>query len=104
MPPSTARRATPSGSARRDARGRRASSYELSLREQVDDLLGGGAVVFELERVSARRRIAERANLRAGAALADVILAKPELGDGQALLRLRLRAHDPLERRVARLV
>ena len=77
---------------------------QLPLREQIHDLLGGRAVVLELQRVAARRRAAEATHLRARAALSDVPGVQSQVGDREALLRLRLRAHDPLERRVARLV
>ena len=82
--------------------GRHQTSFFSS--EEVDDLLRGGAVVLDLAAVAARRRVAEREHLGLRAGLADVVGVDAEVGERERLLRLRLRAHDPLQRRVARLV
>ena len=74
------------------------------LRQERDDLLGGAAVVLDLARVAARRRVGEREHLGARALLAGLGGVEAEVAERELLLRLRLRAHDPLERRVARLV
>src|SRR6266508_391917 len=50
------------------------------------------------------RRLAYRVDLRARAGLADLLGAKSEVGGRDRVLRLLLRAHDPLERGVAGLV
>ena len=55
-------------------------------------------VVLELARLAARRGVGQRDDLRLRARL------DAELRESQRFLRLRLRAHDPLQRGVARLV
>src|SRR6266480_2542896 len=80
------------------------ASQRLFLQEELEDLLRARAVVLDLDRVAARGRIAERVDLRARASLAYFARLEPEVAERDRLLRLLLRAHDPLQRRVARLV
>src|SRR5439155_24054830 len=97
------RPASPSRARPRDARGR-PRSQELPLREEVDDLPRRVAVVLDLARLATRRRVADRQDAGARARLAERARVETEVGAGKRLLRLLLRAHDPLQRRVARLV
>ena len=66
---------------------------------------GGGAVVLDR---AASRRAGAAAGGRAPRCASPASPARPavdaEVGERERLLRLRLRAHDPLQRRVARLV
>ena len=74
------------------------SSFRLL--QERDQLLGRGPVVLDLLRVAARRRRAEAEH----GGLRAPVGGDAEVGERDHVLRLRLRAHDPLERRVARLV
>ena len=62
------------------------------------------ALVLDALAVAARGRVGEGVHLGAGAGLARVVRVEAEVGERDRLLRLLLRAHDPLEGRVARLV
>ena len=77
---------------------------QLLLHEEVEDLLRAGAVVLDLPALAARRRRAEREHLGLRPGLAGVVRVDAEVRERHCLLRLGLRAHDPLQRRVARLV
>src|SRR5207248_5707642 len=94
--PWPARRASPSAARPRGARGRRACSQRLLLQEELEDLLRPRPVVLDSLRLAARRRLAERVDLGARAALARALPLNPEVGERHRLLRLLLRAHDPL--------
>ena len=81
------------------------AQIEPLLGEELDDLLGAGAVVLEL--AACRRAAAESesasTSVREPAAPAWPA-STPEVGEREHVLLLLLRAHDPLQRRVARLV
>src|SRR6266540_2388214 len=102
--PSRARRASSSRARRRDAPEKRERSQKPLLREKVDDLLRAAAVVLDFHRVAARRRLAECEHLGLRAGFAELRSVDAEVRRADALLRLLLRAHDPLQRRIARLV
>src|SRR3954468_10662948 len=80
------------------------ASDEPLLRQELDDLLRGVAVVLDLPRVAARRRIVQPDHFRPRSLGADACGLRAEVRERERLLRLRLRAHDPLEGRIARLV
>ena len=77
---------------------------QVALRQVVEDGLRRGAVVLDRDRAGTgrRRTDAEHDGLRAGDT--ERVGGDPEVGRGQRVERLLLRAHHPLQRRVARLV
>src|SRR5439155_13423370 len=87
-----------------DAPETRACSYQALLCEELDDRLRGVTVIVDLPGVPARRRLVERVDLRLRALLAGAVGLDAEVGQRERLMRLRLRTHDPLQRRVARYV
>src|SRR5437868_7038232 len=89
-PPCSGRRASPSAIRRRDARGRRACSYEAFLREEVDDLLRGVAAVLDLARVAARRRITEGEHLGLRACVACLCGLDADVAERDRIERLLL--------------
>src|SRR5919108_5961198 len=80
------------------------ASYGLVLLQELEDPLRGRTVVLELHRLAALGRVVQRLDGRVRARLACVLGRDAELGQRERLLWLLLGAHDPLQRRVARLV
>ena len=62
------------------------------------------AVALDAERLSPRRRVLQRKDGRARATFPDLAAVDAEVAEREHLLRLLLRTHDSLERRVAGLV
>src|SRR5207253_6596501 len=79
-------------------------SYETFFREEVEDRLRCVSVVLDLSRVAARGRIAQRIDLRQRTRLTRPLGLDPELSERHRFLRLGLRSHDSLQRRITRLV
>ena len=76
----------------------------LLLLQELEDLVRRRAVVLDLHRVAPSRWVAQRIDLRPRARLAGLVRADAEVAERDGFLRLLLRAHDPLERGIARLV
>src|SRR5918996_3008850 len=78
------------------------SLEKLLVLEVGDDLVRRVAVlVLDPPALAARRRLAERVDLRLRSALAGLVRVDSEVAGTQGLLGLLLRAHDPLQRRIA---